>query len=358
VALTTTTGEAVIVAASHPTHDLGEAVTDLAVHSLVDLLVELGPQGVAVLLAVGALVLTCKSKTVRRAEAAAFAWSCRCTWRLLAALVRLAVDRIRHRIPSAGLKPTKEERRILARLQVKHWREHADGRGLADTLPGKARLTEAGIVAAVRCTGTMTPGKLRKAEDNVRALLGLRAELRLAVRARTGDWAELRIATRSAADTIDSRWTADAVGIGVDTVTGRTVDIPLDARLLVAGASGSGKSWSLRPLMAKAQLAADAHLVFIDGKGEEADGPWAGICRTAVEPEEIAAVVRELHHEMNRRRVEMKRRGISVWDGDTLYVVVDEGRVVETGSHDELVAAGGRYAEMYDTWASHAEGHV
>jgi ATP-binding cassette subfamily B protein len=39
-------------------------------------------------------------------------------------------------------------------------------------------------------------------------------------------------------------------------------------------------------------------------------------------------------------------------------VVVDEGRVVETGSHDELVAAGGRYAEMYDTWASHAEGHV
>ena len=37
-------------------------------------------------------------------------------------------------------------------------------------------------------------------------------------------------------------------------------------------------------------------------------------------------------------------------------VVVDEGRIVEIGSHDELVAAGGRYAEMYETWISHAGG--
>ena len=34
-------------------------------------------------------------------------------------------------------------------------------------------------------------------------------------------------------------------------------------------------------------------------------------------------------------------------------VVVDEGRIVESGSHDELLAFGGRYAEMYGTWASH-----
>jgi ATP-binding cassette, subfamily B, bacterial len=37
-------------------------------------------------------------------------------------------------------------------------------------------------------------------------------------------------------------------------------------------------------------------------------------------------------------------------------VVIDVGGVIEMGSHDELVAAGGRYAEMYDTWISHAEG--
>ncbi|MFT7597347.1 MAG: ATP-binding cassette subfamily B protein [Acidimicrobiales bacterium] len=34
--------------------------------------------------------------------------------------------------------------------------------------------------------------------------------------------------------------------------------------------------------------------------------------------------------------------------------VIDDGRLIELGSHDELVAAGGHYAEMYATWASHA----
>ena len=35
--------------------------------------------------------------------------------------------------------------------------------------------------------------------------------------------------------------------------------------------------------------------------------------------------------------------------------VVDDGRIVEIGSHEELVAKGGRYAEMYATWISHLE---
>ena len=34
-----------------------------------------------------------------------------------------------------------------------------------------------------------------------------------------------------------------------------------------------------------------------------------------------------------------------------LIVVVDGGRVVEVGSHVELVAAGGLYAELYETQA-------
>jgi ATP-binding cassette subfamily B protein len=35
-------------------------------------------------------------------------------------------------------------------------------------------------------------------------------------------------------------------------------------------------------------------------------------------------------------------------------VVIDEGQVVESGSHDQLLAAGGHYAVMYETWAHQA----
>ncbi|MEU8658768.1 ATP-binding cassette domain-containing protein [Actinoplanes philippinensis] len=34
-------------------------------------------------------------------------------------------------------------------------------------------------------------------------------------------------------------------------------------------------------------------------------------------------------------------------------IVVDDGDIVEQGSHEELLAAGGRYATMYATWESH-----
>ena len=36
-------------------------------------------------------------------------------------------------------------------------------------------------------------------------------------------------------------------------------------------------------------------------------------------------------------------------------VVVDDGRIVEAGTHDELVARRGRYAEMYATWVNQSE---
>ena len=34
--------------------------------------------------------------------------------------------------------------------------------------------------------------------------------------------------------------------------------------------------------------------------------------------------------------------------------VVDDGGIVELGSHDELVALDGRYAAMYATWLRHS----
>jgi ATP-binding cassette subfamily B protein len=36
-------------------------------------------------------------------------------------------------------------------------------------------------------------------------------------------------------------------------------------------------------------------------------------------------------------------------------VVIDSGRIVETGSHDDLVASSGRYAAMFATWQLHAD---
>ncbi|MEM7285135.1 MAG: ABC transporter ATP-binding protein [Actinomycetota bacterium] len=35
--------------------------------------------------------------------------------------------------------------------------------------------------------------------------------------------------------------------------------------------------------------------------------------------------------------------------------VVDNGAIIELGTHDDLVASGGYYAEMYETWVSHSE---
>ena len=35
-------------------------------------------------------------------------------------------------------------------------------------------------------------------------------------------------------------------------------------------------------------------------------------------------------------------------------VVLDQGRIVEQGSHDELIAAGGAYAALYADWAAQA----
>jgi len=115
------------------------------------------------------------------------------------------------------------------------------------------------------------------------------------------------------------------MSIGVNTETGEPVHVQFDERLLVCGASGTGKSWSTRPMLAHAHLNGD--LIMIDGKGEEAN-VWRSACRVAVEAEEIEQAIDAAHAEMNERKQIMSVRGISVWDGPQLTVFVDENQVV------------------------------
>ncbi|MFI1856225.1 MarR family transcriptional regulator [Streptomyces sp. NPDC020480] len=226
-----------------------------------------------------------------------------------------------------------EERALIGRLDPLYWAQHAEARGLAGTVTGVPALGNGGITCRVRLDGQWTVKKFRAAEDNVRNLLGMRTATRMRItNDREGGWAVISIATRSAAAGRSSAWTPELIpadrlmmSLGLDTETGEEVLIPFDERMLIAGASGTGKSWSTRPLLATAHLRGD--LVLIDGKGEEAN-EWDGVCRCAVEMDEIDAVVDEIHGEMNRRKADMKRRKISVWDGDQLTVLVDEGQVV------------------------------
>jgi FtsK/SpoIIIE family len=144
--------------------------------------------------------------------------------------------------------------------------------------------------------------------------------------------AVITLATRKATDGVTAKWTPDLIpadplmmSLGMDTETGEQVLVPFDERLLVAGASGTGKSWSTRPLMATAHLRGD--VVLIDGKGEEGN-VWESVCRVANEADEISDLIEEIHAEMMDRKADMKRRGISVWDREQLTVQVDEGQVV------------------------------
>jgi ATP-binding cassette subfamily B protein len=56
----------------------------------------------------------------------------------------------------------------------------------------------------------------------------------------------------------------------------------------------------------------------------------------------------------NRTAVLIAHRLSTAMRADRI-AVVDDGHIVEVGPHDELVARGGRYAEMYDTWIRQAE---
>ena len=260
-----------------------------------------------------------------------------------------------------GLVPTAEERQLLKRLSPEHWREHCDGRGLAGTITGRPTLTDAGIVADVRLDGTWTVAKLTAAADHVRALLGCRTGLRLEVKTgERGGWAQLILRTRSAVDGADMRWTPDREGIGLDTITGEPVRIPLNTRLLLAGSSGAGKSVTLRPALAELSADPKAAVVMVDLKRVEGalHRTRMRVARTA---DEVTGVAAELQAEMMERLEILEATGSASWtptvDRPRIVVVVDEGAEVSAVAKDaiadfESLARMGRAAEIHLWWCT------
>ncbi|MEV6311471.1 MarR family transcriptional regulator [Streptomyces sp. NPDC051840] len=254
---------------------------------------------------------------------------------VVAAVTALTVVAAVRRRDTTSLTPTAEERGLLKRLQPQHWKEHAEQRGLAGTLTGRPKLTEAGIVVAVRLDGTWTATKLRGAEDHVRSLLGARTSLRIQIKSgKQGGWAELILRTRSAADGDDLTWTPERRSLGIDTVTGEQVTVPLGERLLIAGRSGAGKSVASRPLLFDASEGETNALVIIDLKRVEGR-LWDHRARVASTPHEVIDVTGELETEM-LERLAILPKGQDTWtptpNRPRITVVVDEGAEVMTAA--------------------------
>jgi ATP-binding cassette subfamily B protein len=71
------------------------------------------------------------------------------------------------------------------------------------------------------------------------------------------------------------------------------------------------------------------------------------------------ATERRIEHALRRllhgRTAFVIAHRLSTVRGANLIVVLEHGTVVEQGTHDELLARGGRYAELYGSWAAEAD---
>ena len=115
-----------------------------------------------------------------------------------------------------------------------------------------------------------------------------------------------------------------ALPAGLDTqVGGRGANLSAGERQLVA--------------LARAQIAEPGILIL-----DEAT--------SAVDPETEAALAGALERLSKGRTTMTIAHRLSTAEASDLIVVFDGGRVVERGSHAELVAAGGEYAALYEDW--------
>ena len=227
-----------------------------------------------------------------------------------------------------ALQPSQEERDLLQRLDPKVWHGVAEPRGLSDVVAGAATLTNSGIQVKLTLNGTLDLDALRKKEAQLRAALRLREGTRLELReGKTGGHARMTLRTRSSADGLDMTGWKPGDAWAVNTITGETVPVPLGKRILFAGTTGSGKSWSARPLMAEASEYEDHRLVIFDRKYIEAK-TWNHRARIASELDEMRELCDELIAE-GESRLQLIPRGQDVVSispsRPRITVFVDEG---------------------------------
>jgi ATP-binding cassette, subfamily B, bacterial len=109
-------------------------------------------------------------------------------------------------------------------------------------------------------------------------------------------------------------------------------------RLFDGGHELSGGEW---------QRLALARLIFRGADLWILDEPTSNL-----DPEAEAAIFAELKHQLaGRMAIVISHRFSTVRVADRIYVI-ESGRVLESGSHDELVAARGRYADLFEVQAA------
>ena len=131
-------------------------------------------------------------------------------------------------------------------------------------------------------------------------------------------------AVRGALDAVDALDWVDALPEGLDTVVGsggRAVSAPQAQQIALARL-----------------VLADPHTLVLDEATSLIDP------RAARHLERSLAAVLE-----GRTVIAIAHRLFSAHDADRV-AVVEDGRIAELGSHDELVAAGGSYAALWDSW--------
>ena len=183
--------------------------------------------------------------------------------------------------------------------------------------------TEGAVLVGGQDLRTVDPGSRRRAVRMV-PQDGFLFDATVAENVRLGrigaDDAEVAAAFRA----LDLEGWVDELPGGLESVVGeRGGNLSVGERQLVA--------------LARAQLG-DAGLLILDE------------ATSSVDPETEQALASALERLAEGRTVISIAHRLSTAERADLVLVVDRGEIVERGSHDELVAAGGVYAHLYESW--------